>query len=243
MILLILSFFAWILTILAPCILPLLPVILWVSIEDSENKAKPYIVIGSLMLSIIFFSILLKASTVFLSVNPIVWKIVSWFILITFWLITIFPKIWEKISWKIVNKSNQNLVDNSQRKWVLWSILVWASLWPVFTSCSPTYAVILAVILPVSFFIWFLNLIAYVFWLGIVLLLIALFGQKFVWKLKFVSSPNWIFKKVLWVIFILIWFSIIMWYDKIIETKILDSWFFDATKIEQNILDKIDIKQ
>lgn len=245
MTLLIVSFLAWILTILAPCLLPLLPVILWVWATDSEDKWRPYIIIASLWFSIILFSLLLKASTIFIWVDPIVWKLFSWIILILFWIITIFPNLWKNLSVKLwfSDKSNQNLGKSAGKKGIIWSIMVWFSLWPVFSSCSPTYAVILAIILPISFLTGLLNLFAYVLGLWLVLLLIALLGQKFISKMKWASSPDGIFKKVLWILFLVIWLAIISWYDKIIEAKILDSGYFDITSVEQGILDKVNIEE
>jgi cytochrome c biogenesis protein CcdA len=245
MTLLIVSFLAWVLTILAPCVLPLLPVILWASATDSEDKSRPYIIIISLWFSIILFSLLLKASTIFIWVDPIVWKLFSWIILILFWIITIFPNLWKNLSTKIwlSDKSNQNLGKSTGKKGIIWSVMVWLSLWPVFSSCSPTYAVILAIILPISFLTGLLNLFAYVLWLWLVLLLIALLGQKFISKVKWASSPNWIFKKVLWILFLVIGLAIITWYDKVVETAVLNSWYFDITAIEQQILDKVDIEK
>ena len=154
--LLIVSFLAGVLTILAPCVLPLLPIILWSSIEDSSDKWRPYIIIASLSFSIIVFSLLLKASTIFIWVDPIVWKLFSWIILIAFWIITIFPNLWKNISMKLwlSDKSNKKLNESSWKKWIIWTILVWFSLWPVFSSCSPTYSVILAVIIPLLFKSW-----------------------------------------------------------------------------------------
>lgn len=239
--LLIVSFLAWVLTILAPCVLPLLPIILWSSIEDSKNKSRPYIIIVSLSLSIILFTLLLKASTIFIWVDPIYWKLFSWIILILFWVITIFPKLWMTISTKLSfwDKSSQNLNTSSKKKGILWTILVWFSLWPVFSSCSPTYAIILAVILPVSFITWLLNLFAYVLWLASVLLLISILWQKFISKMKWASSEKGLFKKILWVLFLLVWIAIISWYDKIIEAKIISSWYFEnVLNIEQSIIDK-----
>jgi cytochrome c biogenesis protein CcdA len=244
MTLLIVSFLAWVLTILAPCVLPLLPVILWAWAADAEDKYRPYIIIASLSISIILFSLLLKVSTVFIWVDPIVWKLFSWVILILFWIITIFPNLWKNLSTKLwfSDKSNQNLGKSAMKKWFLWSIMIWLSLWPVFSSCSPTYAIILAVILPISFLTWLLNLFAYVLGLWLILLLIALLGQKFISKMKWVSSPDWKFKKILWVLFLVIWLAIITWYDKVIETAILNSWYFDITEIEQKILDEVEIE-
>lgn len=243
MTLLIVSFLAWILTILAPCVLPLLPVILWASTTESEDKYRPYIIISSLIFSIIIFSLILKASTIFIWIDAIVWKLFSWIILILFWIITIFPNLWKNISTKLwfSSKSNENLSKSASKKGLFGSIMIWISLWPVFSSCSPTYAIILAVILPVSFFVWLLNLFAYSIWLWIMLLLISILWQKFISKMKWASSPNSIFKKILWVLFLLIWLAIITWYDKVIEIAVLDSWYFDVTGIEQKILDRVEI--
>lgn len=239
--LLLLSFFAGVLTILAPCVLPLLPVILGASVEDSNDKYRPYIIIASLAFSVVLFSLLLKASTVFIGVDPIVWKVFSGGILVWFWIITLFPKLWEKVSHRLQLqwKSIKSLSKHVHEKWKLWSVLVWMSLWPVFSSCSPTYWVILAVILPASFFIWILNLLAYVFGLSLMLLIITLLGNKIIKKLRWASNPKWIFKKVLWVIFILIWVSIITWYDKKVETFVIESGYFDITEFEQSILDEV----
>ena len=244
MTLLIVSFFAWVLTILTPCVLPLLPVILWASSSDSEDKYRPYIIIASLIFSVVIFSLLLKASTILIWVEPIVWKLISGIIIIFFWIITIFPNLWKNVSTKLWFswKSNANLSKSASRKWVLGSVMVWMSLWPVFTSCSPTYWIILAVILPVSLFVWIINLFAYAIWLWVILLLISLLWHKFISKMKWASSPNSIFKKILWVLFLIVWVAIITWYDKVIETAILDLWYFDITWIEQNILDKANIE-
>lgn len=76
MLLLIISFFAWVLTILAPCALPLLPIILAWSVEEN-NKKWPYIIIVSLAISMIVFSILLKATTFFIWVPQSFWAMFS----------------------------------------------------------------------------------------------------------------------------------------------------------------------
>lgn len=242
--LLLISFLAGVLTILAPCVLPLLPVILWASVEDSSDTYRPYIIIASLGVSIIIFSLLLKVSTLLTGVHPDVWKTFSWWILVGFWIITIFPELWKKFSTAIwfAGKSNENLGKSAQKKWLLGSILIWMSLWPVFASCSPTYWTILAVILPASIIEWMLNLIAYVLWLAVVLLLIAKLWQKFIVKLKWASNPNGIFKKILWVLFLLVWIAIISGFDKDIETYVLNSWFFDVTEFEQSIIDTVEKK-
>jgi cytochrome c-type biogenesis protein len=233
------SFLAWVLTILAPCVLPILPVILAWSTTDN-NKKTPILIIISLGVSIIFFSILLKWTAIFIDIPAYFWSYLSWIILIFLWIITLFPNLWRIISYKskIEEKSNELLLNSNNKSWILKNIFIWFSLWPVFSSCSPTYALILAIILPQSLLFWFINLLSYVLWLSLFLFLIAIFWQKIISKIKIFSNPNWYFKKFLWLIFLLIWLSIFTWFDKYIETQIINNSGFDITQTEGNILNK-----
>jgi len=70
MILLIVSFIAGVLTILAPCILPLLPVVLGGAVSDAGNRRRPFIIIIALSLSVFIFTLLLKGSTALITVSP-----------------------------------------------------------------------------------------------------------------------------------------------------------------------------
>lgn len=70
------SFIAGILTILAPCVLPVLPVILAGSITEKQ-KWYPYLVTLSLALSVVLFTVLLKVSTVFIDIPSVFWKYLS----------------------------------------------------------------------------------------------------------------------------------------------------------------------
>ena len=95
MLLLIVSFIAGILTILAPCVLPVLPVILGSSVNDKKaNKKKTLTIIVSLGVSVILFTLLLKVSTLFIDIPEYTWKIVSGVIILILGLITIFPSLW-----------------------------------------------------------------------------------------------------------------------------------------------------
>ncbi|QFR39412.1 cytochrome C biogenesis protein [Candidatus Gracilibacteria bacterium 28_42_T64] len=239
--LLIVSFFAGVLTILSPCVLPLLPVILGASIEDAKDKIRPYIIILSLAASIIVFSLVLKATTLFIAIDPIVWKLFSGVLIIGFGIVTLFPDVWKNISTKLGFSSNSNklLGKSAQKKGHIGSVMVGLSLGPVFSSCSPTYAIILAVVLPASFMTGIINLLAYVTGLSVVLLLIALLGQKFISKVKGISSPKSKFKKVLGVLFLFLGFAIIMGWDKDFESAVIDAGIFDITNFEQSILDKV----
>lgn len=237
-----LSFWAWILTILAPCVLPILPIIIGGSI-DGKDKSKPYIVIASLWISILFFTLILKATTAFIKIPTSFWSMLSWGIVLFFWIITLFPNLWVHISYKLWFEKNSHLAleKANKKKWILWSIFLWAALGPVFSSCSPTFLLIISIVLKENFFVWFINIILYILWLSFVLFLIVIFWQKIINKLKIVADSWGLFKKILWIIFIIIWFSILFWLDKKIEGSIVKSWILDwILEFEENLLEKVE---
>lgn len=243
MTLLVIAFLSGVLTVLAPCVLPILPIILWASVEDEDNKYTPYIIIASLSISIFIFSLLLKASTILIDVPPTFWKSFSGGLIIGLWIITLFPNLWKTISTKLwfSDGSNKLLNKSSSKKGKMKYILMGFALGPVFSSCSPTYALILAIILPAGIIIGITSLIAYILWLAAILLAISVFGQKLIKNLKWASDPNGVFKKVLWVIFILIGLAIFTGYDKKVEAAILEAGFLNTTTFEQSIIDNLEL--
>lgn len=241
--LLILSFFAGVLTILAPCVLPLLPVILWASSAEAEDKTRPYIIIAALAVSVIVFSLLLKTTTHFIWAPETYLKIASWAIILFFGLITLFPNVWKKMSGKFSGSANQNLAKSANKTGVKGSVLVGMSLGPVFSSCSPTYGIILGIILPASFAVWMLNLFAYVLGLSVIMLAIALLGQKFISKLKWASDPNGLFKKVLWILFLIVGLAIMLGWDKSFEAYLIQQGYIGAGALEERFLENIEIPQ
>lgn len=79
--LVIVSFVAGVLTILAPCVLPVLPVILAGSLTE-KKWWYPYVITGSLAISIVVFTVLLKASTLLIDIPSSFWKYFSGMILL-----------------------------------------------------------------------------------------------------------------------------------------------------------------
>ncbi len=244
MLLLTVSFIAGILTILAPCVLPVLPVILGGSLNNKKaNKKKTLIIILSLGISVIVFTFLLKVSTLFIDIPEYTWKIVSSIIILIFGLITIFPSLWEnKFIAKLSIKSNITLGKGDQKKSFWGDMIVGVSLGPVFSTCSPTYFIILATVLPVSLLLGFIYLLAYTLGLCLALLTVALIGQRIVDKLGVAANPDGWFKKTLGIILVIVAIGIITGADKKLQIYILDKGFFDVTKIEQMLLSSQDEK-
>lgn len=239
MALFLISFVAGILTVLAPCILPLLPVIIGSSVENGSRK-RAYTVIGSLIVSIVLFTLLLKFSTAFIRVSPMIWSILSGVILIFVAISMLFPKLWEAL--KFINRLNlagNKLLGQGYQKKSFWGdVVIGAALGPVFSSCSPTYFIILATVLPQSLSKGILYLFAYSLGLGLVLLLISFLGQKLVNKLGVVADPSGIFKKVIGVLFLLVGILIITGADKTIQTNLIKNGYTGLNNLEYKLLQK-----
>lgn len=236
---LLLSLLGGVLTILAPCVLPLLPVIIGGSLTD-KNPIRPYVITGALALSIVLFSLILKASTALIGVSPEVWKWLSGGIVLFFGLTLLFPHQWERFSvkFKLGNQSQNALEKSSHRKGLFGMILMGMALGPVFASCSPAYFLILGTVLKESWFWGIVNLAVYALGLSVIMLLIALTGKKFMGSLKKAADPKGFFKKFLGALFIIIGIGIIAGYDKKFEAWIINQGYFGVTSLEEQLVDK-----
>ena len=234
-----LSFFSGVLTVLAPCILPLLPVIIGTS-AGARSKYTPYIVIGSLSASILVFTYLLKASTLLIDIPSSFWAYFSGSILLIIGLTFAFPTLWSKVPG--INKlsmSGNAVVGSGYTKKSIWGdITIGTALGPVFSSCSPTYFLILAAVLPASFLLGTVYLLTYIAGLAAVLLLIALLGQRFVGNITWAADPNGWFKRSLGVMFLIVGFAIFTGLDKQFEALILDTGF-NTVNFENSLLEGV----
>lgn len=242
MLLLLISFVAGFLTILAPCVLPLIPIIVGGSISGNpKQKSRPYIIAGSLAGSIILFTLLLKVSAYLIDLSPNLLYDISGGIIIALGLVSVFPELWEKfiirLNWQA---KSQRLLGEGERTKGKYSgpILIGIALGPVFSSCSPTYAFILASVLPHNFLGGLIYLITYSLALVIALLLVSLLGKKFISKLHWAVDTHGLFRRIVGVIFILIGIAIISGQEIRIETWVANRLPFDETKIEQVLLSK-----
>lgn len=240
MLFLLISFIAGILTALAPCILPLLPVIIGHSITGTTpGRNRLFVVVASLGISVILFTLLLKASSLLIDIPQDFWKWISGGIIFFFGLTMIFPNLWEKFSFAntLSVKSNKVLAEGYHKNSVWGDATIGAALGPIFSACSPTYFVILATVLPVSLFLGIIYLLAYVLGLSLALIIIVIMGEHISAKVRKISNPKGWFKKSFGVIFILVAIAIISGYDKKLQIGLLNAGFLDVTKIEQRLLE------
>lgn len=236
------SYLAGVLTVAAPCILPILPVIVGGSILESKQKNKwsrPLLITGSLAISIVLFTFLLKATTSLIGVPQYVWSVVSGSIVLILGIFTLFPNLWDHISQKTGLKTNSSLLmqkSAEKKSFIAKDILMGLSLGPVFSSCSPTYALIVAIVLPESLFKGTTYLLSYVFGIVSILLVISVAGGSMVKKLGLLSNPSGWLRKVIGISFIIVGLAVATGLDKDLQSYILQKgWYAPIEQIEMKL--------
>jgi cytochrome c biogenesis protein CcdA len=231
---------AGVLTTLAPCVLPLLPVVVGGSLgkPDAEARKRAYLIATSLGASVVLFTLLLKATTALIDVPVEFWQWFSGLLLIALGVVSAYPRVWDEISAKLSLQSvtNRQLVKARAKTGTLGAVLTGSALGPVFTSCSPFYGYVIVTVLPASFAQGIGLLVAYVIGLCGTLLIVSLLGQTVMGRARGIANPDGWFRKALGVTFVLVGIAIILGLDKefqtwVIENSVFRPWELDSTFI------------
>lgn len=89
------AFIAGVLTTLAPCVLPMLPVIVGGSLNGSgSDRKRAYVITASLGVSVAVFTLALKATTALIDIPATTWAYLSGTLLILLGVVSLFPGLW-----------------------------------------------------------------------------------------------------------------------------------------------------
>ncbi len=232
-----LSFAAGVLSVFAACVLPLLPVIVGGSLAAGGSRRRSYIIVGSLAVSVVAFTLILKASTVLIGVPEELWRYLSGSIVVVLGIVMVFPKLWVLVPGvnALNRSSNRLLAEGYQRQGMWGDVIMGSALGPVFASCSPTYFIILATVLPAQPFLGFLYLVAYAAGLSLALLLVAILGEKLVSRLGVTLNPDGKFFRGIGVVLVVVGVLVFTGVMRDVETWFIERGF-DATFIELKLL-------
>jgi cytochrome c biogenesis protein CcdA len=198
------AFLAGVLTVLTPCVFVILPVILGTSLARAR-KETPYLVVGGLVVSVVLFTVLLKISTIFIDIDMRTWSYVTACILLYFGVSLVIPDSINRLtSWmRPTQVAGSSLLSYGKKMGTRsGDILIGVSLGPIFSSCSPTYFLILATVFPLHFGEGLFYTFVYASGLGLMLLIVALLGTHAVTRLRLLADPNGMFKRVVGMFFI-----------------------------------------
>lgn len=243
MIFFLIAVLAGILTVLAPCIFPFLPVIIGSSITESRRiSRRSLVVIGSLSVSIVVFTLLLRASTLLIDIPQMFWHVFSGAIIVFVGLAIVFPSLWVRVPLlqRMSALGNKAIGVGYQKKNYSGDVLIGLALGPVFTTCSPTYVFIIATLLPSGFLEGFVYLLGFTLGLAIALLLIAYFGGQLVKKITSRMGTANRIKQIFGALIVFVGIAILTGYDKKIETRILDSGYGATINLEESLIERFD---
>ena len=148
----------------------------------------------------------------------------------------LWPYAWERLAAGTFIRSNKFLSKAYAKQGIGGAVLLGAALGPVFSSCSPTYALIVASVLPVSFAQGLVYLTAYAIGMSASLLLIAYLGQAFVARLHWLSNPKGWFKKTIGVLFIIVGATVMFGIDKRVQSYVLEQgWYNPIGNFERRL--------
>lgn len=241
------SFAAGVLTVLAPCVLPLLPVIMGGTAARSASTAaaaerqwfRPLVIAVSLAVSVVVFTLLLKAATVLLGVPAWAWSVASGVIVALLGMTMLFPAAWERVTvaagWQA---GGGRLLDRGYRRSGLaGDVALGAALGPAFSSCSPTYALIVATVLPASFASGVVYVAAYAVGLALALLGIALAGTALVRRLGWLADPHGVFRRVVGGVLVVVGLAVALGWDRVAQAWVLEQgWYAPIENLERLLL-------
>jgi cytochrome c biogenesis protein CcdA/peroxiredoxin len=234
------AFIAGMLTVMAPCVLPLLPIIIGGSASgDKSDKRRPVIIATSLGVSMLLFTILLKATTLLIDIPPETITITSGGIIIALGFFTLFPELYAKLLAKFgIESKALGLLSKGGKtsNKYLGAVITGAALGPVFSSCSPVYGYILATILPVDFGLAMVYMTSYIAGLTFVLLLIGYYGQRFVKKIGWLADPKGAIQKIIGITFIVVGLMVATGADKSFQTWVSTNTPFNFDAISERLI-------
>ena len=223
---------AGVLTAASPCVLPVLPVVLGGAVGATPRRTA--VLVGSLAASVVVFTLLLRASTVLVGVPPRVWPLVSGGILVALGLAQLMPAGWDQIATATGLSRAHALLPATSATGPAAALLTGAALGPVFSSCSPLYAYVVATVLPASAGRGLTLLLAYVAGLAGAVLAVAVAGRRAVIALRPTADPRGKVRLAAGVLLVLVGTAVLVGADRGAETWAVEHlplgalWTLDA---------------
>jgi cytochrome c-type biogenesis protein len=240
---------AGMLTTLAPCVLPLLPVVVGGAVTPvgarirtptggvggtmpTPHSDRPglvgtrraLVVTAALGVSVTVFTLLLQASTALIGVPRGVWQTVSGGLLVVLGLTQAVPVLWERLALRLSlgPLTGRRLAGARARDGVSGAVLTGAALGPVFSSCSPLYGYLVVTMLPAEPGYGLALLLAYVVGLCATLLLVALAGQRLIRRLRWAADPDGLFRRGIGVLLVAVGVLVLTGGDHALQAWVIE---------------------
>ncbi|HYV33706.1 MAG TPA: cytochrome c biogenesis protein DipZ, partial [Candidatus Limnocylindria bacterium] len=227
---------AGVLTIAAPCILPMLPILLGSSIGQ-QNKQRPLFITLGFIVSFSATALVLSLVIQNLGINPNLLRDIAVFCLVVFALFMIWPKPFELITTKLNGTINTaNKIGSGQDN--MGGLLLGLVLGIIWTPCAgPILASILVLIATQgSSGHSAALLIAYSIGAGIPMLVIAYGSQYITTKVRWIAQYSVRLQQIFGVLILLLAVAMYYQYDVKIVADLTN--YFPAINLEQQLVQK-----
>lgn len=229
------SFIAGIVTILSPCILPLLPIIL--SGTVTEGKKRPIGIVAGFVASFSFFTLFLSSIIQATNLSADFLRAVAIFVLIIFGVLLILPRLQAQLE-ILLSTVTTKLPQNSAAHGFWGGVLVGLSLGLIWSPCvGPILAsvITLAATSSVTFAAFFIT-VAYAVGTAIPMLVIMFSGKRILKKSPWLLSKGALIQKAFGVLMLLTAVAIFFNIDRAFQTWVVQTfpqYGTGLTKIEE----------
>ncbi len=226
-ILIVFAFLAGLVTILAPCIWPVLPIVLSSSIAGGKGHKRPLAITLGVMLSFTIFTLSISYLVRIFHFDPNILRFIAVVVIAFLGLTMIIPVLAVKFE-ILVSKLSNIFGQNTSKKGsgFLPGFITGLSLGIVWSPCAgPILATIatLAATGQVTFSVILITL-AYVIGAGIPLFAFAYGGQHFIKRARGVNKYTGIIQKIFGVVMILAAIAIYTNYDQILQLELINEF-------------------
>jgi len=221
MIEILLALLAGILTVAAPCILPVLPILLGTSIGQ-QSRWRPFFIGLGFVVTFSGFTMLFAVFSNLLGISSNVLRIIAIVLLLFFGVALLIPNWFEKITSKFTQyaRSLASSASGGHRS----GFALGATLGVVWTPCAgPILGTILTLVATQTDLVRAGILItAYALGAGIPMIIIAYGGQYITERVRFISKYSVLLQRVFGVIIIALAIAMIFQYDILLQNKLLE---------------------
>lgn len=251
------AFLAGIVTILSPCILPILPVILATSVTDQNSKKRPYGIVVGFILSFTFFTLFLSSIVKLFGIDAEILRNFSVIVIGLFGLSLLIPAF--QLLMESLFTRLANFMPNSAGKTGFGGgVVIGLSLGLLWTPCvGPILASVisLAITGTVTTDAFFITL-AYSLGTAIPMYLVITLGRNLFTRVPWLLSNTGKIQKIFGLIMILVALAIYQGYDRNFQTYVLTKFpqygagltkFEDRAFVKEGLEDmskpKVDLKK
>lgn len=235
--LLLFSFVAGLVTILSPCILPVLPIVLSSSVGGKESKTRPWGIMLGFIASFTFFTLFLSSIVRITNIPGDSLRLISVLIVFVFGLTLLIPRL-QIILEQIFSGAIKLSPQQNQKSGFMGGLLVGLSLGLLWTPCvGPILASVISLAVTGTVTLdTFVITLFYSLGTAIPMMAIILGGRKIFEKLPWLTKNTQLIQKIFGIVMILTAIGIFLNVDRKFQSLVLNkfpNYGVGLTKIEE----------